>query len=108
MGYLSPLSPLQIRTAKPICLRQFAQPSLLDFFLAAPSAGKKMAASNATIPMTTNTSTSVNAAAFRGDALRFMLELCVRPRKLSSLGCRPGTIGRTLVVLAAERPMLTR
>src|ERR1035438_10116015 len=60
-GYLSPLSPSQMRKARPTCLRLLVQLIFWAFFLAAARAGRSMAARIAIIAMTTRSSMSVNA-----------------------------------------------
>src|SRR5471030_1292709 len=56
MGKRSPLSPLQMRMARPTCLRLLVQLILWAFFLAAASAGKSMAARMAMMAITTSSS----------------------------------------------------
>src|ERR1700722_9722974 len=61
MGYLSPLSPSQMRKARLASLRLLTQLMRCALRLAAASAGSNMAARMAMIAITTSSSMSVNA-----------------------------------------------
>src|ERR1039457_6812325 len=85
MGYLSPLSPSQMRKARLVCLRLLVQLIFWAFFLAAARAGRSMAARIAMIAMTTRSSISVNA--FFGFWF-FIIRLCF----LFWSGCEHGIL----------------